>query len=756
MHSATGTAILWTTLFSLFLIAAIATLVGRPFSLFFPARLQPRVKFYLAPTFGLAAIQLFIAVLGRYVPLGNSVFPVLALALVVAASMAAEALPREALAQAGLTGLYAVCTSGAMLVPLLLFGGYNSSNDAFTYLAQSDWLQLHAFHETIPADKVTAPLTQIALYQQLGFRMGGTYLLGFFQALLNVRWSYDIYPAVIFAPVGALCLACGFPLARLLIRYPRRARLAILSVPAYSLGGVVFAAWYGFLPQSYGELFSIAALFIYGALIGFVGNPAEPLKRRMLPAVPLGMLVAASVFSYSELSPFLVLALLLATVLFAIRNGSLGAYILFGALTTLVAALLLNIEIIRSVQALLVQKGAVVGNAVDWPLITYLAHALGIHGGSWDLGQWAGRPVRWSNVGVLAGMLAVLLLAALVPLNARRLKAQLLNGALLPAVAMLGILVAAFGYFRYVVASPFPAGTGQSWSQFKLADWAHPLVLTLLAFALVPRFAQTPKSRAVAVAAAGVIALSGLGASAQRIASVRHEFPDVHDLENYYLTVRRSVVRTCPASSPIYLDLGDRNRKLRQMLALFLADRKLKSDWSDDGYIANNIARSFLQEQPERGDCFIQTVADHPHEAGLTEGKLRIGTYRRNTMVITRIDNIYPTEAGADGWWMWVRHNATFHVGLIDPPVSEFRFSIGLNTPQTITVGVIDVKRRKQTTTLKLQPGSHDLAVPFDGIVTQVEMASDNAKPQLRSGYDRGVDFVVRNFRIAPRSEASK
>ena len=131
----------------------------------------------------------------------------------------------------------------------------------FTYLAHGNWLQFHAFNDTIPTDQVTAPLTQISLYQHFGFRMGGSYLLGFFQSMLNIRWSYDIYPAVVYAPVCATCLTCGFPLAMLLGRFSLVARLMILSIPAYSLGGVVFSASYGFLPQSYGQMFAAAALF---------------------------------------------------------------------------------------------------------------------------------------------------------------------------------------------------------------------------------------------------------------------------------------------------------------------------------------------------------------------------------------------------------------------------------------------------------------------------------------------------------------
>ena len=83
----------------------------------------------------------------------------------------------------------------------------------------------------------------------------------------------------------------------------------------------------------------------------------------MTGAAPVAILVAASIFSYSELSPFLLLSLTLSTILFAMRKRSFLPYLIFGLLVTVLSAVLLNVEIVRTIRAITVQKDAVVGTA---------------------------------------------------------------------------------------------------------------------------------------------------------------------------------------------------------------------------------------------------------------------------------------------------------------------------------------------------------------------------------------------------------
>ena len=61
------------------------------------------------------------------------------------------------------------------------FGGYNPYNDAWTYISQSQWLQDNPFSKKTEMSGFYPMQSQITLYQNMGSRMGASYLLGYFQ-----------------------------------------------------------------------------------------------------------------------------------------------------------------------------------------------------------------------------------------------------------------------------------------------------------------------------------------------------------------------------------------------------------------------------------------------------------------------------------------------------------------------------------------------------------------------------------------------
>ena len=119
------------------------------------------------------------------------------------------------------------------------------------------------------------------------------------------------------------------------------------------------------------------------------------------------------------------------------------------------------------------------------------------------------------------------------------------------------------------------------------------------------------------------------------------------------MSIRASVASQCPTAPAIYLDLDRANQHI---LALFLSDRRLKADWHGDDYIEQHLPPARVQELSEKGDCFIETVAEHPDDSGTVIGKLRVGVYQSNSVwKIVSIDNAYDREGDAGGWWIWVK-----------------------------------------------------------------------------------------------------
>ena len=73
MQIPTVPSIFWTTLLSVAAVLGLATLIGRAWGGLFPYRLRGAARFYLAPVLGLATLTIIASLLGRILPLGNSV-----------------------------------------------------------------------------------------------------------------------------------------------------------------------------------------------------------------------------------------------------------------------------------------------------------------------------------------------------------------------------------------------------------------------------------------------------------------------------------------------------------------------------------------------------------------------------------------------------------------------------------------------------------------------------------------------------------
>ena len=235
-------------------ILTLATLMGRAWGSLFPYRLRGPVRFYLAPVLGLATLTIIASLLGRILPLGNSVVvPVLVVSLTVWA-LVRESNITQAFRHSMWVSVFSLACGASVLGPLFAFGGFNAHNDGFTYLAHSNWLQGHAFGDAISAEQVTPLTTQVLLYQREGFRMGG---------ILPAR------PCAI-AAQSAMVLRglsrrrhlghCGllschrFPLGAVIAPRSPPHSPCTTCLPAFTLGGLVFGANLGFLPQTLGSV----------------------------------------------------------------------------------------------------------------------------------------------------------------------------------------------------------------------------------------------------------------------------------------------------------------------------------------------------------------------------------------------------------------------------------------------------------------------------------------------------------------------
>jgi hypothetical protein len=685
-------AIFWITLATTFGLIFWSTIVGRRLGALLPDRLRPIAEFYLAPSLGLAFLTVVASILGRNVPVGHSLLvPLVALGGAVWAFVY-EPNKARMLQHASSVGLFGLACGASLLAPLLFYGAFNAHNDAFTYLAHSGWLQSHSFSDKVAPEGVTPLTTQVLLYQQLGFRMGASFVLSFVQALSGLRWAYDVYPAVIIAGVSACCLSIGFPIARKLRRLSRPLQLLVLTFPAFGFGGLVFAANFGFLPQILGMAFASAAVFLLGPVVNWVSRTRKINGASFKAGFVGALLISALTMAYSELAPFVGLALAIAIFILAARNPSWLPVAIFGLIVAGISLLILNGEVLRAYNALKLQSGAVVGSPVPWSLLGFIAHAMGVHGAAWDGFQWTAPQASWATYlgGIAIFVAFVALMSSLITYRTWRMAWE---PVLLPSAIILSVFGLGVAYFRYGAISPFPVGQGQSWSQFKLSDWAHPFVSV---FALLAFLSILPKGRTLSrrvIISLFVCGFFGAGAIAMgRIRPYEQSYDGVRDIARFYTDFRETVLKACRPDAPVYLALGGRDERFRQIATLYLAERYVLSDWAGDVYVEPWLQENERHRQLDAGQCIVERRSSEQVVAGGHDvGSFVVGGLNENGRIRTlSTEGAHERESNAKNCWRWIEKSVTFHLQPLLIPEhfkrTRVRFTVQARGPQTITL----------------------------------------------------------------------
>src|SRR5208283_4288265 len=561
------------SIFILIIVLSIITILGRPVCELFPFRVRPSAKLLLSPVIGLSILALAATFFGWIF----RATPYLCIPITLLLTGVAFYFDRNKgilLKHLSVLWGYAAASSGAVFFGLLRYDCFNPFNDAFTYLVHSQWLQQHAFHDPALVSGFFPSLSQVALYQQLGLRMGASFFMAWIQAMFGAPWSYLVYPVAATLPLIAGCLVIGYCAS--INSFGRYKPFLIAFFAAVSLNGFAYGISYGFLPQTYGIAFAIGSLLVLGIADSRLSK-VRAWKEAFLLAIPCALLFSSMVYSYSEIVPFTTFAILLASVYFLLKRDCFHGLVKFYSAFFVEVAVLVNLEMPRAFFAILGQSKALAGWPVDWRIIDFAAHSFGFRGGSGDEVWLLGSPV-----------ISVLLLAALlVPLYLNR-KALISNrfSGLLPCIAFILISGVFFLYYRYGFPSPWPNGTGQSWSQFKIANWVSAFCMVLVGLSVLQ---ATKRPNLYRILLFILISCSLAGVSWNyfladpRTKNFRNEvgsespFSEFTTLRNY----TKSIVKP---DQKIYLELPNIHHKLRETVSYFLYDSELAGDWNDDGY----------------------------------------------------------------------------------------------------------------------------------------------------------------------------
>lgn len=752
--------IFWTTVFGVTIVSFIVTFLGRAWCRLLPYSLRGAASYFLSPALGLATLVIMASFIGRFLPLGDSIFvPIATTSLLVLSIFLGHGALKKALQQGAWLSIFSIVCGVSMLVPLFVYGSFNSHNDTFTYLAHSNWLQLNSFDSLIPKERLTPLTTQVSLYQDAGLRMGASFFLALLQSIFNLQWSFEAYPSALICAISAACMALGFPLWLYTRLSNRLTLLALISMPSFMLGGLVFGANYGFLPQTVGLSMGVALILLLGPFLNWISVRDLAAKEIIKSTFPSVILLVGIIFSYSEITPFILAPIFGSCIIFALRYGSWGRYLIYASSLLGFSAAILNAEIIRAYAALRTQSGAVVGSPVDWSFIGYIAHALGSQGGAWDIYQWSLPNANFYDK--VFGLIITFALLLVAFFRGKIIAKSIYRGYLLPcALTVFGFFLG-FLYFRYVVTSPFPEGIGQSWSAFKLSEWAHPFLIIFVILAATNfRVILGQHFNKIIWLVFFVGLLGACSLSLKRATPIVQYYGGTRDLNHFYQEFRQTVINHCLPNSSIFLALNGQDHKFRQMVSYYLFDRNLSSDWMDDGYIYPRLLPQARIQILKAGDCLVERRnANEFLSTGISIGPFRISNFDGSGDVrISSINGSYALERDNINWWVWVENKAVFRLEPYSIPKdlnkTLLSFELGSRADQNITVLVYGKNGFKQIFVLHSKQGESlkfekTITISADEL-TEVNIESDGIATQLSDKDVRKTSFIVKNLFLRP------
>lgn len=653
---------LWCLLF-------ICVTVGRRLIDLLPDVMRRAIGFYIAPILGLAFLVLFATLYGWLSPF-KWFYSIPLTILLITVSIVYEKRKRELLNHSLYVSVFAILCALPILAPIIRYSGYNPLTDIFTYLAQGQWLQSHSFAEKVITSGYYPALTQIALYQETGSRMGGTFFIGYVQSLFALKWSYYAYMPTVSVGFVAGCLSIG-GIIRQIIPVKRMIILALALLPSLLMNGFVYGAEWGFFPQTFGLAFAAGVCALFPYLTTVVVSRSSSWSRMVLYAIPLSICTAALLFAYNEPFPIFVAAIGLFLLIMACAHfGSIKSLLMFVVFYLIETLILINYEIIRIVnniyQTLAISNGIPdIGWPVPWSPVQFLAFAFGMKS------PFNHSPLSVDSMvsNVVAPIVVIVMLVTLIKFMRAKPKRR---AAILFLFCIEFVLLLFFVKFRYLSLNKSIIEVGHTFLQFKIAKYAAPFSIALLGTFAAMAWHYLKNQRTRFIWFYGAIFICGMyfhcfiiskNFTNQFLAAVKQR----HDPFDVLLKLRASVA-DIPADQVIYVALGADQSKLRQMVAYILYDRKISSDYRDDGYIVGHLPPEDRNMTNDNANRLL--IMRQPQDVEDTQNQL-IGPFILQKppfhyILSEKQDGGYNTESNERGdTWNWVNHAIDFPYTLV-------------------------------------------------------------------------------------------
>lgn len=587
-------------MYAIFLgLISMVVILGRRITTLLPAELNERYGFYLAPICGLAVLLQLAIIYGWLHP--YQFFLSLGLTLVlIACSLALERDFKNCLNHILQTYGFAVICSLPIMYLIIFYNGYNHGTDSITYLSQSQWLQSHAFKEVGTVSPYFPANSAISQYQHQGSRMGATFLLGFFQSLFHQRWAYYIYLPVTSLAFVAGCLAIG-SFIRQIVNLEKSSLLALCLIPAFSYNGFIYGAKWGFYPMTNGLAFAISFTSLLSILSVYFFSLKQSVKHLSVVLFPLALLSSAFLLAYNEPFPIFVLGVgLFFTILFIKFPGQRKFLMQFTLVYLLELVVLTNYEFVRIYKNLFLtlsisKTSASTGWPIFWWPTQFANFSLGI---KTPMASWKLKFAIMSLV-----IFFTILIMMLFWFRKTWKENKLVQLPLILLMTLQFAFILAFIKFRYFSQTNYPGEVGLSFLQFKVAKYASPFSLVLLGACLGliwNHYKVLKKQMMIAYGSIFVLAMSlqifVLDECGHR-EFMKYRMRIDHSPFEVFLKIRQ-FLDGHQVSVPVYADFGTEYFKIIELVALSMQDRKMFSNYQDDGYLSYGLTQSQIHLKP--------------------------------------------------------------------------------------------------------------------------------------------------------------
>jgi hypothetical protein len=582
-----------------FCMIAMVVIVGRRITALLPETLNETYGFYLAPICGLGVFLQMAIIYGWLHPYQFPISLGLVLLLLVVA-LSLERDHKSCFTDILQTYVFAVICSLPVLYLIIFYNGYNHGTDSITYLSQSQWLQAHSFKELVTVSPFYPANSAISQYQHQGSRMGASFLLGFFQSLFHQRWSYYIYlPVTSLALIGG-CLGIG-SFIRQMVHLNRRVILALSLIPAFSYNGFVYGAKWGFYPMTNGLAFAVSLSSVLSMLSVYCFSMKQPLQRLGVVLIPLALLSSGFLLAYNEPFPIFVLGIGLFFIALWLKSPEQRKFLIqFILVYVLELVVFTNYEFVRIYKNLFLTLSIAKTSAgTGWPIFWWPSQfanfSLGL---KMPIAPWKLKSA------IISAVILPLVLGIMLYWFRKAWKED--KAIQLPLILLLSLqfaFILAFIKFRYFSPNNYPGEVGLSFLQFKVAKYASPFSLVFLGACLGLIWQHYQKFKKEILLGYGVIFVFAM--SLQIFVRdecghwdfIVHKMRGTHSPFEVFLNLRDFLEKT-HINAPVYADFGPDYFKLKELVALSFQDKKILSDYRDDGYLSYGLTDKQMHLAP--------------------------------------------------------------------------------------------------------------------------------------------------------------